>query len=364
MRVGTQRLVAQRFDLEKAALTGEPLTVADGVASDWNTGPAPVSVSADGLVAYRRTLGNRRQLMWFDREGKARGTVGDADSANMQWPRVSPDGRRVAVSRTVQGNQDLWLLDGPRMTRFTFNRGADLRPVWSPDGSRIVFGSSRSGGGADLYEKPTNGVGSEKQLVSSALGKFPTNWSSDGRFVLFFAVGRDGTTDTWLMPMTREGADTPSIYIDTPFRASWAVFSPDGRWVAYESNESGRDEIYAQRFVAPGTSGPPPDQLQVSVGGGIYPLWAPSGKEVYYLNPAGAMMATPVAVTGSTLTLGTPVRLFPTRIYGGGVDQGRGREYDVTPDGRFLIDTELDDFSPITLLQRWQADNSRNTQAE
>ena len=251
------------------------------------------------------------------------------------------------------------MLDGPRMMRFTFDRAGEVRPVWSPDGSRIVFGSNRTGAATDLYEKPTDGTGSEKLLVSSALGKYPTNWSSDGRFILYFAVGRDGSTDSWLVPMTPEGPGQPSIYLDTPFRASWAVFSPDGRWVAYESNESGRDEIYAQSFSPPGTSATPPARWQVSVDGGIYPLWSPSGKEIYYLDPAGAMMAAPVALSGSALTFGAPARLFPTHIYGGGVDRGLGRHYDVTRDGRFLIDSELEDSSPITLLQHWHPDSTR-----
>ena len=134
-------------------------------------------------------------------------------------------------------------------------------------------------------------------------------------------------------------------------------FSPDGRWVAYESNESGRDEIYVRPFVPPGAAGTAAaaagGQWQVSTAGGIYPAWRPDGgAELYYLNPAGEMMAAPITVTGATLEPGAPVVLFPTRIFGGGVDAEQGRQYDVAPDGRFLINTQLDSGdAPITLLK-------------
>src|SRR5205823_6235385 len=141
------------------------------------------------------------------------------------------------------------------------------------------------------------------------------------------------------------------------FREAKAVFSPDGRWVAYHSNESGRNEIYVRPFVPPGLPGAgiPAGEWQVSTAGGIYPVWRPDGKELYYLNPAGAMMAAPITVTKATVEPGAPVVLFPTRIVGGGADTQQGRQYDVAPDGRFLINTVLDSgTAPITLLQNWQ----------
>ena len=169
VRAGT--LVAQRLDVAKGALTGEPVTLADGVAVDTRYRSA-VSVAATGLVAYRTGAGSQRQLTWVDRSGTARGTVGDPD-ATLSNPRVSPDGRRVAVARTVQGNTDLWLLDGARTSRFTFDAARDIRPVWSPDGTRIVFRSNRTGAG-DLYQKLTSGAGTEERLVASDQVKIPT----------------------------------------------------------------------------------------------------------------------------------------------------------------------------------------------
>ncbi len=371
VRAGT--LVAQRLDVAQAALTGEPVTLADGVAFDGNFNfRSAVSVAATGLVAYRTGAGNQRQLTWVDRSGTARGAVGDPD-ATLFHPRVSPDGRRVVVTRTVQGNRDLWLLDGARTSRVTFDAAFDDFPLWSPDGARIVFRSYRTGVG-DLYQKLTSGAGVEELLVASDQLKTPMSWSADGRFLLYLSIDAQTNADLWVVPMSGANASatarsqqetagdrTPSVFLKTPFREAYGAFSPDGRWVAYHSNESGRNEIYVRPFVPPGAAGTAAvaatGQWQVSTAGGIHPVWRPDGKELYYLNPAGAMMAAPVTVTGATLEPGAPVVLFPTRIYGGGVDIQQGRQYDVAPDGRFLINTELDSAdAPITLIQNWNPD--------
>ena len=362
VRAGT--LVAQRLDVEQAELTGEPVTLADGVAVDDNFRSA-VSVAATGLVAYRTGAGSERQLTWVDRSGTVRGTIGDPDGS-LSTPRVSPDGRRVAVHRTVQGNQDLWLLDGTRTSRFTFDAAIDQYPVWSPDGTRIAFRSQRTGAG-DLYQKLTSGVGVEERLVTSPQNKTTSSWSPDGRFVLYHSNDPQSNGDLWVMPMAGDRA--PSVLLKTPFREAYGEFSPDSRWVAYHSEESGRMEIYVRPFVSPlvppsaaGTlrrgSGQAAEaaggQWQVSTAGGVYPSWRPDGKELYYLNPQGAMMAAPITVTGAKFAPGAPVVLFPTRIFGGGVDTGAGRQYDVAPDGRFLINTVLGGAAaPITLLQNW-----------
>src|SRR5262249_46857165 len=146
-------------------------------------------------------------------------------------------------------------------------------------------------------------------------------------------------------------------FLKTPFREAYGAFSPDGRWVAYHSNESGQQEVYVRPFVPPGAgqiTGPTEEKWQVSTAGGVFPQWKPDGKELYYLSPDGAMMAVPIAVTGSTLEPGSPVRLFSTRIMGGGLDAQQRRQYDVAPDGRFLINTVLPaPPAPITLLQNW-----------
>ncbi|HEY7475563.1 MAG TPA: hypothetical protein VH679_11160, partial [Vicinamibacterales bacterium] len=354
--VRTGMLVAQQLDVEKAALIGEPLTLADGVATDGASRSA-VSAATAGLVAYRTGGSSLRQLTWFDRSGTARGTAGDSD-ATLARPRVSRDGRRVAVSRTVQGNTDVWLLDGVRASRLTFDAAVDSYPVWSPDGSRIAFGSNRTGQ-LDVYQMLTLG-GVEERLIAAPDAQAPYSWSVDGR-LLYSSVASQGNVDLWILPMV--GERTPRAFLKTPFREAYGVFSPDGRWVAYQSNESGRPEVYVRLVVPPGavgTAAAAGGQWQVSTAGGAFPAWRPDGKELYYLNPASVMMAASITVTGTTLAPGAPVVLFPTRVAGGGIDTQQGRQYDVGPDGQFLINIELDSAAaPITLLMNWKPEGRK-----
>ncbi len=356
-------LVSQRLDVAEVALTGDLVTLADGLDGDSLQGIA-VSVAVTGLVAYRAGAAGQRQLVWVDRSGTARGTFGDSDASSLATPRVSPDGRRVVVSRIVQGNTDLWLLDRARTSRFVFDATFDGFPVWSPDGTRIAFFSARTGAG-DLYQRLTSGAGEDERVVASAQGKVPTGWSADGRFLMYHSLDPQMGGDLWVVPMA--GDRTPWVFLKTPFNERWGTFSPDGRWVAYYSNESGRNEVYVRPFVPPGPNAPAlhlasrqatnatGGQWQVSTAGGTFPMWRPDGKELYYLSPAGAMMAAQVAVTGAVVQPGAPVALFPARIAGGGVDALQGRQYDVGPDGRFLTNRLMDEASaPITLLQNWQ----------
>jgi Tol biopolymer transport system component len=366
IRAGT--LFAQWLDLRRRELTGDPVTVADPVTFDTGLNVGALSASAADLVAYRSGGAGQRQLVWFDRSGKTLGTLGAPDANNLGAPRLSPDGRRVAASRTVQGNTDIWLQDATRTTRFTFDPSLDRDAVWSPDGGRIVFDSTRKG--RDLYIKPSNGAGSEELLVESAQDKVAYDWSRDGRFLLYRSSDPQTASDIWVLPM--EGDRKPFVFLKTNFDERQAQFSPDGRWVAYTSNESGRYEIYVRPFFHGGLSaktegGPAPvsgtasgtstgGQWQVSTSGGISPRWRADGKELYYIAPDGKLMATPIAASGATIAPGTPVALFQTRIYGGGTDVSVGTEYDVSGDGRFLIETVLEDAaSPITLLQNWSA---------
>jgi Tol biopolymer transport system component/tRNA A-37 threonylcarbamoyl transferase component Bud32 len=378
VRAGT--LVAQRLDLDRQALTGDPVTLAGPVVADTNLNVAAVSVSAGGLVAYRTGGASQRQLAWVDRSGKALGPLGAPDANVLLHPSVSPDGHRAVVSRTVQGNLDLWLLDGTRTTRFTFDAAQDQLPIWSPDGSRIVFDSNRTGH-RDIYEGSSSRAGEEVLLVASPQTKVATDWSADGRFLLYMGADPQTDWDLWVLPLEGDrpsttsrrpepaGGRTPWVFLKTPFNERMGAFSPDGRWVAYQSNESGRMEIYVRPFAGPAASGAAlrlrsgqaagaaGGQWQISTAGGIFPRWRRDGKELYYLGPNGVMMAAPLTVTDSTLAPGVPVALFPTRIVGGGVDNGQGRQYDVARDGRFLINTVLDEASaPITLLQNWRPD--------
>jgi Tol biopolymer transport system component len=359
-------LRAQRLDRDTQQLVGDPVTLADSVALDLISRAGGFSVSDGGLLAYRGGATPRSQLAWFDRMGTALGVLAPPDETRMLNPRLSPDGRRVAVARTVQGNRDIWLLDGARTSRLTFDAATELIPVWSPDGSRIVFGSIRTGQ-QHLYIKPSSGAGAEEPLLESTQGsRVATDWSRDGRFLLFFSTDPQSGQDLWVLPMhgamaspsgspdDKGDARTPRVFLKTTFIEVWARFSPDGRWVAYQSNESGRHEEYVQPFVE-GVGGATGGQWQVSTAGGISPVWRADGQELYYVAPDGTLMAAPMAVRGTELAPGTPVELFRPRMVSGG-DAGLGAQYDVSRDGRFLINTVVDDATsaPITLIQHWR----------
>ncbi len=350
-------LVARRLDVARQALTGDEVTVADGVYFDDGSSGAAVAASANGLVAYRVGEGARRRPLWMDRTGTPQGAAGAEDDASYRTPTVAPDGRRVAISRFAQTNSDIWLLDGNRTTRFTFEPGVVQNPVWSPDGNRLVFESDRSGH-RNVYVKSASGAGGDTRVVDSDQTKIPTDWSRDGRLLLFHSIDPQTNSDLWVVRM--DGQSKPEILLKTPFNERNARFSPDGRWIAYQSNESGRTEVYLRPFTARGESGEPSGassgRLQVSTTGGISPVWRADGRELYYVAPNADMMAVPLATQGGTLEPGPPVLLFHTRISGGGVDNAQSRQYDVARDGRFLINTVLDDAAtaPITLVQNWR----------
>jgi Tol biopolymer transport system component len=359
---GGANLMARRLDLARGALTGDPVIIANNVAVNSSALTA-VSASATGELAYRVRGAVTNQLTWLDRTGKNLGTLGRPSTNEVQHPAVSPDGRRVAVSRTVQDNTDVWLLEGDRERRLTFDAGVDQMPVWSPDGSRVAFMSNRKGR-FDLYEKLASGVGSDVPVVISDQRKTPTSWSANG-FLLYYSVDPQTGDDPWVVRMKpdhRQGADegtapppapAPWVLLKTPYREEAAVFSPDGRWIAYMSNEGGGYDVYVRPFVDP-TSGVSraAGQWQISSGGGVYPRWRRDGKELYYLNLAGDMMAATVALEADTLEFGAPVTLFRQRVSSG--DENLDLVYDVTPDGRFLVNAVIDSgLAPITLLMNW-----------
>jgi Tol biopolymer transport system component len=350
-------LVARRFDPASGELIGDTRQVAEVVdVSDQSFGA--LSASADGLIAYRATGDTPTRLTWFDRSGAMLGTVGGPGEVNLLDPEISPDGGRVAVTRTEQGNTDVWLVEAMRSTRVTYDGAVDRFPIWSPDGGRLVFQSARQGP-FDLYEQlVSGGSGSEVRILTSSLVKAPNDWSPDGRSLLFFEV-RPESPDLWVLPMgdgtaggsgrlAPAGEAKPFVLVDSPFPEVWGQFSPDGRWVAYQSTESGAWEIYVRPFSGPG-------RWTVSSGGGNYPRWAPGGTELYYVAPDGHLVAVPIAGNGTTLEVGAPVALFRPGILGGGANVvGRRHQYDVGLDGRFLVNVTTEAAaSPITLILNW-----------
>jgi Tol biopolymer transport system component len=309
---------------------------------------AAVSASTAGPVVYRTNPGSDRQSAWFDRSGKLSETLNNIDAASDLDPALSPDGRRLALARTINGNKDIWLLELERgvLSRFTFDPGINGRPVWSPDGSHVAFYSNRKGV-FDLYEKSASGTGDEKALLESPTTKVPLDWSPDGRFLLYRNDDPQTGADLWALPLNGEGAPFPIV--QTPFQERDAQFSSDAKWIAYQSNESGHFEIYVQPFPGPGP------KTQVSSNGGIQVRWRQDGKELFYVSLDDRLMAVPIKFTagGKTFEAGVPAALFSTPI--GGAGQQNRQQYIVSGDGqRFLMNTVTNEPpSPITLILNW-----------
>ena len=221
-----------------------------------------------------------RQLTWFDRKGNQLGTLGNPDSTQNMM-NLSPDGQRVAVSREVQKQPRHLVLDATRASRVTFDEAQDQFPVWSPDGRQLVFRSNRTGVG-NIYEASVDSAGSEHRIIVSNQLISPTDWSRDGRYMLYLSIDQVTSGDIRVAKMN-ETHDS-AIFLQTPFREVYGVFSPDGRWVAYHSNASGRLEVYVRPFTAPGQSAvTSSSQWQISAAGGIYPRWSKDGSELFYV---------------------------------------------------------------------------------
>jgi Tol biopolymer transport system component len=270
----------------------------------------------------------------------------------MQRPSFSPDRKRLSVSLAdpSSGNADIWIYEVERGLRshFTFDPGAETGSVWSPDGGTIVFDSDRKGPG-DLYRKKANGNSAEELLYADDRRKVPTSWSPDGRFLLYLAADPKTGLDIWVLPdpLGAPGAAKPYPFLQTRFIETLAQFSPDGRWVAYHSNESGRNEVYVAPFPGPG------GKQQISTAGGQYVRWRQDGKEIFYVNLGGQLMAREVSVKNDELAVGrTTGPIF------GAIKIGPGTTFDVTADGkRFLaiVPPEQGSSAPLTLVQNWPA---------
>jgi len=340
-------LFAQDFDAGRLALSGEPFPVAEQVASRPGFFSSAISASATGLLAYRAGPAERRQFIWFDRSGHEVEKVGSPDTLAPSAPSLSPDGRFIALDRTMDIRRDIWLLETARgvLRRLTFDPDEDNSPIWSPDGRRLVFTSNRQGTGA-LYEMSTSGNGDEKPFLPTHLPGRAADWSPDGRFLLFRTQDAKTKYDLWALPMNGEGK--PFLVVRTDYDERDGQFSPDGKWIAYESDESGRFEIYIQPFPGPGA------KLPVSTNGGAQVRWNRDGKELFFIGLDERLMAVQIKLpsAGQAIEVGAPVPLFPTRVAGGAVNVQR-QQYVVSPDGqRFLINTVLEEpgASRITVI--------------
>ena len=349
--VSAGKLLAQPFDPQTRTLSGTPSPVADQVVAVGDSAQAGLSASAAGALVYRAGAGKgQRQLIWFDRAGKPLGTAADPDDAGVEEPSMSPDGRRVGISKTTNGNTDVWILDLDRrlLSRFTYDGAAESVPIWSPDGTKIVFNSNR-GGRYNLYVKAASGTGSEELLLQTEQNKAAVDWSPDGRLILFRSPSLSTGFDLWALPL--EGDRRPFPVVQTMFEERDGQFSPDGNWIAYQSNESGRMEIFVQSFPGPG------GKIQVSTGGGAQVRWRKDGRELFYIALDGKLMAVPIRRAGSgSIEAGAPVALFATRV-GGAIRGTYLQQYVVSPNGdRFLMNTVTNEASvaPVTVILNWR----------
>jgi eukaryotic-like serine/threonine-protein kinase len=342
-------LVAQRFDSRTFVLSGEPRTISNEVQFLPQTDIALFAVAGNGtLVAQTGKGAARSQLTWFDRNGKPEGTVGPPGvSAN---PSLSPDGRRMALDQTEADGRrtGIWIheLTTDAMTRFTFDPSLNQAPVWSPDGKVVAFTTNRHTF-QRLYQKNADGSGSEEEIVdlpgARAGQQICWDWSRDGKYLLAAKSG-----ELWYVSL-QDRQSKPLL------QAKWIVrnarFSPDGRWIAYSSNETGSWEVYVSPFPSSNS------KWQVSRGGGEEPRWRRDGKELFYLSGDGKMIAVPVK-TGSTFEAGPPVTLFQTHTRQP-ISSMDLFSYDVTVDGqKFLINTRLDtsNVAPLSIILNWASE--------
>ncbi len=352
-------VMAQPFNQSSLALTGEAFPIAEQVGYEVGYNRGYFAVSDNGVFVYRTgasTFG--LQFLWFDRTGKQLKTVGEPALGG--GGQLSRDEKKFAVSLfdPQSRNRDVWIYDLSRgfRTRFTFDPGIEEYPIWSPDGNRIMYSSDKKGH-LDIYQKAVSGEGSAELLIESALDKYPTDCSSDGRFLLYYSAGDPKTkSDLWVLPLVGERKPIP--FLQTEFEEQDAQFSPDGKWIAYTSNESGRYDVYVRPFAGQGAS--PADagrsgKWQISTSGissstlVLAARWRGDGKELYYLSDDQKLMVAEVKAVGSSFEVGTVKPMFDT--------QSKGVLYvgAVSADGqRFLLASAAGQSStPLTLVLNW-----------
>lgn len=341
-------LLAQPFDASELKFKGDSFPLADDVARFGEVGPtgyACFSASENGSLVYWSGGVLATQPTWFDRGGKAQGTLGHpGDYSDFS---LSPDEKRLSFGRTDPKTMtgDIWNLELARgvPSRFTFHPAVDVQPLWSPDGSRIVFGSNRDGP-FSLYQKLSHGAGNDELLLKSTVGLFPSHFSPDGRFLIYGLYGR--SLDLWILPL--DGEKKPQAFLQTEFNETHAEFSPDGRWIAYASDETGASEVYVRTF--PSAMG---GKWQISAAGGEQPQWRRDGKELFYLGADKKLMAVQITAAAA-IEASAPIALFQAQVSTNLADIRRS--YVVTGDGkRFLVNTTVGDTlgTPMTMVLNW-----------
>ena len=337
-------LVAQEFDPGPLKLAGEPHAVAEPVGRVL--GQALAAASANGVLLYSASS-TESQFVWMDRGGNRAGTVGDPGEYTSFS--LSPDGRRAIATRRRAGGNDFWMLDAERGVGSLLTGNAGAYPVWAPDSRTVVYnwGTPRN-----LFRKEVGGAGTEERVAQAANIQNPTDWSRDARWILYFAIMAPAGMDLWVLPVTPEGKPSPEsapkLYLGTKSNESYGRFSPESppRWVAYQSDETGRYEVYIQAFPEPRGA------VRISTAGGQYPQWGPGGSELFYVSPDNKLMAVSLKFSADSVEASVPHELFALP----GADIGWSR-YEAAPDGqRFLVRaTPGQAGQPLTVIVNWPA---------
>jgi Tol biopolymer transport system component len=305
------------------------------------TGFGAVATSASGSIVYRAAK-PKAQVSWINRAGETTDIGQDDDAWVGLNARLSPDGRAVALTRVVNGDTDLWILDTERGVPrpFTFEPGADALGVFSPDGRQIVYVSDRRADVWEMFVRPVDGTSREVNVLESAENIQTDDWTAHGQFILYSMQSVKTGYDVWALPF--EGPRTPVPIARTPFSELDGRFSPNGRWVAFASNETGRFEVYVQPFPGPGT------KAQISIGGGQSPRWRRDGRELFYAAPDGRLMSVTTTLGDQEIQHAPPRSLFT-------LPQSMIGSFEASADGqRFLIVTELGPPPPISVILNWK----------
>jgi eukaryotic-like serine/threonine-protein kinase len=332
-------LFAAPFDADRLEMTGPAVPAIEGARSNANSGGAQFDVSTTGTLVYAAgdTLLDTAPMKWLDRTG----TLSVLRNAPSNWtnPAFSPDGRLLAVDVHDGVQTDIWIYDWERdtLSRRTFDTADDARPVWSPDGTRIAYASRRGGTSTfNLYWQRADGTGDAERLTTSQNAQWPSSFHPNGRTLAFLETSTGGVTDVMMLPIEGDEKSgwkpgAPAAFLKASYSESSAMFSPDGRWIAYISNEGGRNDIFVAPYPGPG------GKYQLSSATSDDPTWSRTAQEFFFLNTADLrVMVMPYRVEGNTFVAGKPVPLHETRI--AGRPRSPSRDLDLHPDGkRFVV---------------------------
>jgi serine/threonine-protein kinase len=344
---GTLRAVA--FDLDRLEAVGTPVPVLEQVVTTAQ-GAVDAAIAANGTMAYVPG-GTQDAVVWVDRQLREEPTK--IPPGAYMHPRLSPDGQKVALSAERANGSDVWVYDFRRatFTRLTFE-GNNTHPVWTPDGARIAFSSSRAGATRNIYWLPVDGSAAAERLTTSSFDQLPADWAPDGKTLMFSEFRPDSSWDIWTLSTTDR---KPQLFLRTPFHDGGRAFSPDGRWVAYYSDESGQGEVHVRPFPGPGP------KWQISTEGGAEPVWAPSGRELFYRREVGGNSGNRWMVADVQL-LPAFSATAPRLLFEGTYKTSFPANFDVSPDGRRFImikPAATAATSSLVVVQNWTEELKR-----